>query len=312
VEYHALLSAGRFELGSCSTRHLQLIHAHGRGAQLDVPAAMWSLWLPVRGELQLQSGRCHWTLPSRHLLVARESLQANALERGTWLVLAGSQNAWNAAMRGSGFAGWLPRQWPCSRPLLRLLVQLARLLRDGGAADTCEATLSAFCVALQGHQHDLQALIDRCNGRTPQRRYLTMQRLMRVHQWIERTGDTHPDLTQLARIANYSPWHLIRMYREVFGETPSEHVARVRLARAWAMVRDSAMPVNEITERLGFESQSAFCRAFKSAYGLTTTQARQLPASIPVQPRPCLLTPRPAHARLRCRPARTPLTARHG
>ncbi|MFD0739918.1 helix-turn-helix domain-containing protein [Lysobacter koreensis] len=45
--------------------------------------------------------------------------------------------------------------------------------------------------------------------------------------------------------------------------------------RAWQLVRDTGMPVGGITEVLGFESQSAFCRAFKHAFGVTTTQARR-------------------------------------
>ena len=263
---------------------------------------MWSLWLPLQGELQLESSQCRWTLQRRQLLIVREALHGDAT--GACLVLAGSQNAWSGAVDTPGMPGWLPRQWPCPRRVLRELVHLARLLRDDADPNACDAALHALCTGLLEQQGDLQPLIDRCNGRTPQRRYLTLQRLLRVHHLIERAGELHPDLAQLARIASYSPWHLIRMYREVFGETPSEHVARVRLARAWAMVRDSELPVCEITERLGFESQSAFCRAFKNAYGLTTTQARHLIASAPRQ-----LNSRPAHARPRARPGRPPLSA---
>jgi AraC family transcriptional regulator len=61
----------------------------------------------------------------------------------------------------------------------------------------------------------------------------------------------------------------------VFGETPFEYAARLRFDRAWRLVRDTRMPVCDITEALGFESQSAFCRAFKHAFGVTTTQARE-------------------------------------
>ena len=61
------------------------------------------------------------------------------------------------------------------------------------------------------------------------------------------------------------------MYREVFGETPSEHVARLRLARAWSLVRDSALPVCEITQKLGFAIKAqklqitATCEELKKA-----------------------------------------------
>jgi transcriptional regulator GlxA family with amidase domain len=66
------------------------------------------------------------------------------------------------------------------------------------------------------------------------------------------------------------------MYRDVFGETPSEHAQRLRMLRAWTLVRDTRLPICEITEALGFESQSSFCRAFRQAYGTTTGDVRRL------------------------------------
>lgn len=283
---------------------LHLIRAGAPGARLGVPAGTWSLWLPLHHELRMETAYNRWRLPRWHLLLTREAVHGGAQAPGAWLVLAGSQDAWNSVLHtiSPQQPGWLPMQSRCERGVVRALVHLARLMRDAPDAEAGEAAVRALCTALMEQQRVLQPLTDRCNGRTPQRRHLTLQRLLRVHQLIERDGESHFSLAQLASIASYSPWHLIRMYRDVFGETPSEHVARLRLARAWSMVRESELAVCEITERLGFESQSAFCRAFKSAYGLTTTQARHLPATV---------SPRVAHARPRKRPALRQPSARH-
>jgi transcriptional regulator GlxA family with amidase domain len=134
--------------------------------------------------------------------------------------------------------------------------------------------LEAACQVLIEQQHELQDRLPRCNGRTLLRRQQTLLRLLRMRHLIEINGDDRLDLARLARSANYSPCHLIRMHREVFDETPSEYAGRLRLDRAWSLVRDTRMPVCEITEALGFESQSSFCRAFKHAYGATTGQVR--------------------------------------
>ena len=309
LEYHALRLAERLDLAHAPGDRLHLVHARGRGAQLEVPNGWLSLWLPLRGELPLESPQSRWTLPQSHLLIAREThLHGGLRVAASWLALAGPVALWNLPLQQLHdrlqATEILPRQWPCPRELRRLLVHLARLARTA-ATNEYEATLRDLCAALLEQQCDLQPLVDRCNGRTPQRRRLTLQRLLRVYQLIERDDEGHLDLHQLARCASYSPWHLIRMYREVFGETPSEHAARLRLDRAWALVRDSAMPVCEITEKLGFESQSAFCRAFKNAYGLTTTQVRHLPTAAPPQ-----ANRHPAHARSRSRLTRVPLSAR--
>lgn len=292
------LQAGRSHPGS---GHLHLVTCGQRGARLELPAGWPSLWMPLHGELQLESTHCRWTLPSRQLLIAREGLlQGSSTTDATWLALSGHHATWKTwlaqASDGNGANELLPRQWPCPRELRRQLVHLARITRDGCSTPDRDAALHAVCATLLEQQRDLQPLLDRCNGRTPQRRQLTLQRLLRVHQRVERSNDVQLDLRQLAESANYSTWHLIRMYREVFGETPGEHITRLRLVRAWALVRDSVLPVSEITEKLGFESPSAFCRAFKNAYGLTATQARHLPAPASRQ-----LSPRPSHARPRTR-----------
>lgn len=306
LEFHTLRLAERLDLASSDRSPggrpaLHLAYAARRGARLALPSGWLSLWLPLRGELQLESAHCRWTLQGQ-LLIAREGpLHGGSNADAVWLVLSGPHAAWKTFFAhvpgGMQCADLLPRQWPCPRHVRRQLVQLARMARDGRTASHCDAALQALYASLLEQQRDLQPLLDRCSGRTPQRRQQTLQRLLRVHQRVERSSHAHLDLRQLAESANYSPWHLIRMYRDVFGETPGEHILRLRLARAWSLVRESALPVCEITEKLGFESPSAFCRAFKNAYGLTTTQARHLPALASRQ-----ISPRPSHARPRTRP----------
>lgn len=319
LDHHSLRLAEHLDLAQTPGDRLHLVHANHRGARLGIPAGWLSLWLPLHGELQLESQQSHWTLPRSQLLIARDaSLHGGSRLAGLWLVLAGPYSIWNTLFSSTLIWSTLlpplpdspqvnelfPRQWTCPRELRRLLVHLARQTRIDCTPREQETTLRELCVSLLDQQRELQPLIDRCNGRTLQRRRLTLQRLLRVYQLIERDGEGRLDLSQLARSASYSPWHLIRMYREVFGETPSEHVTRLRLGRAWSLVRDSALPVCEITEKLGFESQSAFCRAFKNAYGLTATQVRHLP---PASSHPASL--RPSHARPRARQTQTPRSA---
>lgn len=305
LEYHALRFAEHLDLGNTQGDRLHLVHVAGRGTQLDLPAGWLSLWLPLAGTLQMGSPLSHWSLSQGHLLVGRDGRLRGGARAPAWcLVLAGPTAAWDAILQSlpqRPLANDIfPRQPRCPRELRRLLVRLARLARHPGHRAESGAVITALCGALLDHQRELQPLLERSNGRTEQRRRQTLLRLLRVHQLIERDGEGRLDLTQLAQLASYSPWHLIRMYRAVFGETPSEHAARLRLDRAWSLVRDSAMPVCEITEALGFESQSAFCRAFKNAYGLTTTQVRHLPPSLARQAGAWA-----SHARTRVRRAQT-------
>lgn len=271
--------AEQCDLGLHPRVELQLAHATGRGVQIDVPGGWLSLWLPLAGRLRLESTDCTWDLEPGRLQVWRDGrLRCRSHLPGLWLGLAGPAAAWDGALLAAAHdrhADLFTQDVPASRGIRRLLVRLARCVRPGTAHGNPEPLLEALCAALIEQQGDLHVRLQRCSGRTQQRRQQTLCRLLRVQHLIRHGTDERLDLARVARSASYSPSHLIRIYRDVFGETPSEYAARLRFERAWRLVRDTTMPVCEITEALGFESQSAFCRAFKQSFGLTATELRR-------------------------------------
>lgn len=285
LHYHALHFAGALVLPPESGSGLHVIHASGRGMCLQVPDGWLSLCMPLAGHLQLESADGYWELASGRMQVWRDgALRLNCHGAGLWLALTGPLAAWQRHLHLLGHARdpeLFPRASECPRALRHLLVRLARCARRAPGAGFDPAPLiEAACAALLEQQHDLHERVKRCSGRTLQRRRQTMLRLLRVRHLIESNGDERPDLAQLARGASYSPWHLIRVHRDVFDETPSEYAARLRLEHAWSMVRDTAAPICEISEALGFESQSAFCRSFKKSFGRTTSEVRQAQADL--------------------------------
>lgn len=279
IPYRPLRSHELLDLSAHAGDRLLALHASGRGMQLTMPARWTSLWLPLSEGVELATPECRWLLPEGELLVWCEgALQAGSRRNGSWLVVCGGPQAWRRHLRprpGEPPLGLLTAEGPCPRDLRQLMVRLARTARRAGpGAPGADAMADMLCAALAEHQRDLHALLPRCNGRTLQRRQHTLMRLLKVQHLIRRHEEGRLDLASLAASANYSPCHLIRSYRGVFGETPSEYAARLRFERAWRLVRDTRMPVCEITAALGFESQSAFCRAFKNVFGMTTTQVR--------------------------------------
>lgn len=83
------------------------------------------------------------------------------------------------------------------------------------------------------------------------------------------------DLEEISRSACLSVPQLVRHFRSVFQATPHQYLIRIRLRQAAALLKSSDMPVHEITWRCGFENISAFCRAFKSAFGVQPLQFRK-------------------------------------
>lgn len=263
---------------------LHLVRASGRAVQLDLPPGWLSLWLPLHGPLRLEAADSAWDLGPGHLQVWRDGrVRSSARSPCWWLCLSGAEAAWKPHLsdgdtpQGSELFPW---EGAAPRDARRLLVRLARLgAQPAQLAANAPTLLRTLGAVLRDEQRELLERLPRCSGRTLRRRQQTLLRLLRVQHLIRRHPEARLDLGRLARSASYSPCHLIRIYREVFDETPSEYATRLRSDRAWRMVRDTRMPVCEITEALGFESQSAFCRAFKNSFGVTATQARRAEAA---------------------------------
>ena len=81
---------------------------------------------------------------------------------------------------------------------------------------------------------------------------------------------------ELARVCEVHPVHLSRVFREKFGCTIGEYVRRLRVEFAARQILLTDLPCGEIAHAAGFADQSHFNRTFKSLYGLTPNQYRQL------------------------------------
>jgi AraC family transcriptional regulator len=95
-------------------------------------------------------------------------------------------------------------------------------------------------------------------------------------------GD-HVDLRQLAGLAGFSPYHFHRVFRAVFGEPLGAYVRRERLQRAAAALRTGTQDVTAIALDAGYDSPSAFTRAFSDHFGLAPTEFRS-DTSAPIVP----------------------------
>lgn len=102
------------------------------------------------------------------------------------------------------------------------------------------------------------------------------KRMHKVFQFI----DTHltEDLTldKVAEVAMYSPYHFHRIFKEITGEPLSTFIARIRLEKAaLVLMRKQTVVVTELATEFGFNSNTAFTRAFKKRYGMSPTQFRR-------------------------------------
>jgi AraC-like DNA-binding protein len=80
----------------------------------------------------------------------------------------------------------------------------------------------------------------------------------------------------LARDANYSRFHFIRVFQEQTGETPSECRRRLLLERAAHQLLHTRRPVTNIAFAASFDSLEGFSRAFRKAFGLSPSMYRRV------------------------------------
>ncbi len=105
--------------------------------------------------------------------------------------------------------------------------------------------------------------------------YVQHPALKRAIEMIYDDYTTDLSLDRLAMEVNVSKFHLIHLFREQVGVTPSQFVNHVRLERAEWLLVHSMMDITAIAFEVGFGSLSAFQRAFKKKYGASASEYRQ-------------------------------------
>lgn len=80
-------------------------------------------------------------------------------------------------------------------------------------------------------------------------------------------------LTELAQLADLSPFHFHRVFQAMVGETPNEFVKRLRLERSlYLMSFGKRKSLTDIALDSGFSSSSDFTRSFKQRYGVAPSK----------------------------------------
>lgn len=100
------------------------------------------------------------------------------------------------------------------------------------------------------------------------------RRVAQALRRIEADAGETLTLAELARDAATSPYHFLRIFRQVVGMTPHQFVLRTRLHRAAVRLRRSAEPVSAIAFDVGFGDLSTFNRRFRRVMGASPSAFR--------------------------------------
>ncbi len=99
--------------------------------------------------------------------------------------------------------------------------------------------------------------------------------LQQVEEYINEHLHQEIKLIELAAIAQMSPYHFLRLFKQSMGVTPHQYILQCRIEKAKNLLQHSELSIAEVAASVGFCDQSHFTRYFKRIVGVTPKQLRQ-------------------------------------
>jgi len=161
-------------------------------------------------------------------------------------------------------------QFGCADPFLAaLLEQIFNIVRRGDASPLYQQAAPRFLLAtLLQNVHSAPAR--RASGGLPP------WQLRRIQDYIQDRLAEEISLSELAAVADLSPYHFCRAFKQSTGLPPHAWLTERRVERAQElMAAHPKMGLTEIALCVGYQSQSAFGIAFKRITGLAPGQWRR-------------------------------------
>lgn len=98
---------------------------------------------------------------------------------------------------------------------------------------------------------------------------LPKHKLRRVTEFIEENLEHDLTLAEIADVAELSPFHFARSFKQTTGSTPIQFLTQRRIDLAKRLLAESALPIVEIGLRAGFKNQSHFTTLFRKITAMT-------------------------------------------
>lgn len=105
-------------------------------------------------------------------------------------------------------------------------------------------------------------------------------------EYIEENLSQELDNAVLARIAGYSEYHFLRVFKDTVKLTPADYIRKRRLTEVVRHMADENRPLSDIAFAYGFNSRENFTRAFKAEHGILPTEYKAAGNSLKLYHRP--------------------------
>lgn len=100
------------------------------------------------------------------------------------------------------------------------------------------------------------------------RRYHSDQAILQLQEWLDQHYGHPVNLQSLAALSGLTERSLIRRFKAATGDTPTSYLQVLRIEAARQLLEQSRLPVDDITQQVGYEDVSSFSRLFRKHTGL--------------------------------------------
>lgn len=101
------------------------------------------------------------------------------------------------------------------------------------------------------------------------------RKLLPVLQHIEEHYTEKIQISELSKLIHVCDDRMIRLFKEVTGETPIEYILNLRLEHALKLLMEDTLSIATISEQSGFGSATYMTRIFKQKLGVTPGKCKQ-------------------------------------
>jgi transcriptional regulator GlxA family with amidase domain len=105
---------------------------------------------------------------------------------------------------------------------------------------------------------------------------LSRAELVEVVRLMEANIEEPLSLDELARLVRLSQRHLQRMFKMFLSVSPTHYYLRLRLRRAWELLRNTDASIARVTAVCGFHSPRHFSNAYRAQFGHAPSIERRL------------------------------------
>ena len=103
---------------------------------------------------------------------------------------------------------------------------------------------------------------------------LPIARLRKIEDYVRAHLAERILLETLAELAELSPFHFSRVFKQASGMTPLHFVTRERMLQAQQLIRETSRSLIEIALEVGYTNPSHFAQVFRQTVGMAPTQFR--------------------------------------